>query len=376
MSKRIKVLFVSFSLSCGGAERFTSTLVSHLDRSCFIPALCLFRDDITYPIPNNIPIYHLKKQTPWDIPIAVLRLRHALQIFKPHVVISSIASLSSFTYLAIVKSGIRCNWIIRVGGNPTKGSEGFLGDISKLSLRYCFRRAMRIVTNSEGLSSEVVNCFPETRNHIETILTPTDFDFIDKQAIERVVNCGTGGIPVIISVGSFKKAKRPDIMLESFTQLRKQVKAVLWICGEGPLKSQIETMAKQMGVEPYVKMLGFQKNPYKYMQLADIYLLSSDHEGLPNALIEAQGLGIPAVATRCEYGPDEIVEDGKTGILTEVGNTHEIAAALNMLLKNSKMRKEMGKAAKERARRLFDKAGLTIKWENLIKKVSREQSSN
>lgn len=112
------------------------------------------------------------------------------------------------------------------------------------------------------------------------------------------------------------------------------------------------------------------------MQLADIYLLSSDHEGLPNALIEAQGLGIPAVATRCEYGPDEIVEDGKTGILTEVGNTHEIAAALNMLLKNSKMRKEMGKAAKERARRLFDKAGLTIKWENLIKKVSREQSSN
>ena len=58
---------------------------------------------------------------------------------------------------------------------------------------------------------------------------------------------------------------------------------------------------------------------------ADLLLSTSDFEGLPNALIEAQGLGLPAVATRCPFGPDEIVVDGVTGLLVPVGDAEALA---------------------------------------------------
>jgi len=116
-----------------------------------------------------------------------------------------------------------------------------------------------------------------------------------------------------------------------------------------------------------VKLLGFQENPYALMRRATVFVMTSDHEGLPNALIEAQGLGIPAVSTRCPYGPDEIIEDGKTGILTDVGDSPAIAKAIEELLVNPVHREEMAQAAKKRARELFDKSTQIKAWENILR---------
>jgi glycosyltransferase involved in cell wall biosynthesis len=107
------------------------------------------------------------------------------------------------------------------------------------------------------------------------------------------------------------------------------------------------------------------------MRQAAIYVLSSDYEGLPNALIEAQGLGLPAVATRCPHGPEEIIDDGKTGLLTPVGDARELAEAMVKLLSNEPRRRQMGQAAKLYARRLFDASHLTRGWEQVMLECRR-----
>ncbi len=72
---------------------------------------------------------------------------------------------------------------------------------------------------------------------------------------------------------------------------------------------KLQNLTEQLGLVDLVSFTGFQRDPHSALQRADIFLLTSDYEGSPNALMEAQAMGIPAVACRCEFGPDEIIED-------------------------------------------------------------------
>ena len=81
-------------------------------------------------------------------------------------------------------------------------------------------------------------------------------------------------------------------------------------------------------------MPGFVANPYMYFSKAAAYVLSSDYEGLPTALVEALACGAPAVATNCPSGPSEILQDGKYGILTPVGDAAALADAIGDTIAN------------------------------------------
>jgi glycosyltransferase involved in cell wall biosynthesis len=98
--------------------------------------------------------------------------------------------------------------------------------------------------------------------------------------------------------------------------------------------------------------------------------MTSDHEGLPNALIEAQGLGLPAVSTLCPWGPDEIIEDGATGLLVPVGDVEAFADGILSILSDAPRRRSMGLAAAARSRRLFDCARLTRVFEGLFVRLA------
>jgi glycosyltransferase involved in cell wall biosynthesis len=99
------------------------------------------------------------------------------------------------------------------------------------------------------------------------------------------------------------------------------------------------------------------------MARADLFVLTSDYEGSPNALIEAQGIGVPAVATDCAYGPAEIVDDGETGLLVPPGDDDALAAAVDALLADAPRRAAMGRAARSRARERHDAAAVVRRLE-------------
>jgi glycosyltransferase involved in cell wall biosynthesis len=140
--------------------------------------------------------------------------------------------------------------------------------------------------------------------------------------------------------------------------------------GDGPERARTEALVKQLGLQQSVRLPGFTANPYALMRQAMVYVLSSDYEGLPNALIEAQGMGLPAVSTSCPYGPEEIIKPGRTGILTPVGDAAAMAAGILGLLSEPEHCRKMGQSARENIRKRFDSQIVVRQWEELILSAS------
>jgi glycosyltransferase involved in cell wall biosynthesis len=222
------------------------------------------------------------------------------------------------------------------------------------------------VANSCRLAEHVATRYATSSRDVRAIGNPTDFNRIDRLASDATCGKTDNGHPVIISVGRLSRQKRPDVLLDAFALLRRKMPARLWICGQGPLRGALAKEIASRGLEPCIRLLDFCQNPYRLMRQAAVFVLTSDYEGLPNALIEAQGLGVPAVATRCNYGPDEIVADGETGLLTPVGEPAAIAKAIQWVLADPSRHQVMGRAAATRVRRLYDATDLVRQWEELL----------
>jgi glycosyltransferase involved in cell wall biosynthesis len=340
----------------------TSTIVQHLDRDIVRPSVCLLRNDTSYPLPQDVKVHHLGYRGLSTFFSTASRLRRLINERRPDVVVSTVNANALLTGAALRRSDHRPPWIARIGSSPRHLDRG----LRSLAARKLYRGADRIVVNSKRLADEVAEVYPFLKGRITTILNPCDFDLIDRLASEpsRAMERPPG--PLLIAVGRLTQAKRYDIMLEAFAIVRSKVDATLWVCGEGPLRKPLERQTLQLGLRDSVRWLGFQRNPYGLMRQADVFVLTSEFEGLPNSLIEAQGLGIPAISTNCPTGPNEIIENGTTGSISPVGDIEAIAAAALQILSDDEARRKMVAAARVRSRALFNHPAILSEWQALL----------
>ncbi len=388
---RLRLLIVTHSLGGGGAERFAVTLAGRLDPRLFTPTLATAIDRVDYPPPAGVPVTRLGYRGAGDLPLTVGALRDVIAEARPDLVLSNVLATNCLTgaalaALATVPGAPVPAWVARVGNAPERDPW-----IQGLWARFAYRRAQTVVCNSRGTVGAFERAYPGARGRVESVGNPVDFAALDRLAGElsaaggaadiavgepiesatglRIYRSDKGGGPTLLAVGRLTHQKRPDLMIEALARLRRRPglgAARLVLCGEGPLAGEVQAAARAAGLADAVDLPGFVANPFALMRRADLYLLTSDHEGLPNTLIEAQGLGLPAVATRCPYGPDEIVEDGVTGRLVPTGDAEAIAAACADLLAYPDRLKRMGEAAASRARELYDVSVLVPAWERLL----------
>lgn len=345
---RLQVLFVSNWIGGGGAERFVSNALQHLDASRFDLHLCLFRAVLGYPVPEGVALEVLSPAAafrPWQLPSLVLGLARLIDRQRPDVV------LSAYSYpSAVVGSALRIarhapRWVARVASNPEWHERG----ARRAVMRRLYRRADLVLVNSEGLGRAFAAIYPFAADRIRHQPNPTDFARIDALAGPRPA---PGARPLLVAVGRLRGEKRVDLLLDALARLG-DAGVELVLCGDGPQRAALERRAARLGLAGRVRFLGFDPNPFPWMLRADLFVLASDHEGSPNALIEAQGLGVPAVATDCPFGPAEIVAPGRTGWLVPPGDAGRLAAALAEALRDRARLRAMGAAARERVRERF-----------------------
>jgi len=360
---RKRLLVVSYSLTQGGAERFTSNLLLGLDPARFEPELCLLRHEITYPLPATVPVHALDKTRPWHTGRAILRLRRLIDDRRPDVVLSTIAYVSRITGIALSLSRHRPMWIARIGGNAEKEDRQW----ERAADRWVLRGVHTVAANSTGLARSLARRSPALNGRVIALPNPTRFSEIDRLSEEPPAAVLDPERLNILAVGRLSREKRPDLLLDAFAELRRLgTQAYVFFLGSGPLDQPMRARVRDLGIGQWVHFLGFQQNPYAYLAQASLFALTSDHEGSPNALIEAQGLGVPAVATRCPYGPDEIILDGETGHLVTPGDAGAFARAMHAILADPAKRDAMGRAARARARSLFDRAVAIPQWEAVL----------
>lgn len=328
----VRVLFVSASFGEGGAQRVTSVLTRSLDRSRFAPAVCGFRESRAFDFGGDVPLFRVLTEAelrgrsvgraivgdPRLAATLVRRVRDAIVEFGPEVVVSNIASVAAVMPLVLggFCSGDRPRWVARLGGNPWRN-----GAAGRFVLRRALRSADVVVANSSRLAETVTRRWglpAETaRNPVppgEPIVRP-----------ER----RPGDPPRALAIGRAERVKRYDVMLDAVARVRAGgVPLELTICGDGSGLGALRRGIEDRGLSGAVRALGHVEGPSRLLAEADLFLITSDHEGSPNALLEAQLAGVPAVATACDFGPDEIIDDGVTGRLVPVGDAAALAAAI------------------------------------------------
>jgi glycosyltransferase involved in cell wall biosynthesis len=362
---RIRVLFVSSTLSAGGAERFASTVLAHLDRARFEPSLGLLRPEIEYPLPADVPVESLGKHRPWHIPGAIARLAQRVDRDRPDAVVSVFAHPNLIAGSALAWARHRPAWLARVSLSPALTDPPWLSP----RMRRLYGRADAIVANSLALCREFAARYPGAvaPRHLRNAV---DFERIDALAGEPVAKPPAGRLRVV-AVGRLEPQKRFDLLLDAAARLAPELDLELVVCGDGRERRRLEARARALGLGGRVHLPGFVANPFAWLASADLFASSSDAEGLPNALIEAQGVGLAAVATDCPTGPAEIVAHGETGLLVPIGDAPALAAAMAALLRDPARRLAMGRAARDRARRLHAAPAVTRALEAHLLEITR-----
>lgn len=148
----------------------------------------------------------------------------------------------------------------------------------------------------------------------------------------------------VVSVGRLVASKRFDLLIHAVASLRaKGMPVVLEIYGEGPDGDTLGSLCRKLGLEAHVRFMGFRKDVLADIVDADLFVLCSEYEGMPNALIEALGLGIPSISTDCPIGgPRALIQDGVNGLLIPVGDLGALESAMEHVLLDADLATRLG----------------------------------
>lgn len=174
---------------------------------------------------------------------------------------------------------------------------------------------------------------------------------------------------IICAVGRLDPQKRFDVLIDAFALIKDKIPEYkLIIFGEGDLRNELERKVESLSLTDRIYLPGTNPEAVRIVNRSSVFVLSSDLEGMPNVLIEAMAMGVPCVSTRCEMGPEELIENGVNGILVETGNSKQIAAAILGILNDP----ELSQKLSENSRKLIETHSIekiSERWLEFLKQI-------
>lgn len=230
-------------------------------------------------------------------------------------------------------------------------------------LRMVWRRAAAVVANSRGLR-ELGVAF-EPRVPIRVI--PNGVEVAKFQVDQRDWQPAR-----MLFVGRLVYQKGLDLLLNALADLI-DIPWQLSIVGDGPRKDWLWERAADLGLVGRINFEGWQarESLRQYFREANLFVYPSRHEGMPNALLEAMAGGLPAIATRIA-GNEELVKEGKTGLLIPPDDVEALRNALQNLLSDAALRESMGKAALQRARTKHSWKDISDRYLALLEELAQK----
>lgn len=189
----------------------------------------------------------------------------------------------------------------------------------KLGVKYFYNYSDHIVCVSKKVKSSLASLMNKD-DKISVINNPIEqYGYSKKHEIKKAPF-------YILSIGRLTKVKNYPLLLKSFRHVidHYKIPAELHILGDGEERNNLESLVTELKLSDIVFFHGF-KNPEKYLNKADLFVLTSNTEGFGNVIVEALSVGLPVISTNCPGGPAEILDNGKYGVLVPVGDYMAIA---------------------------------------------------
>jgi glycosyltransferase involved in cell wall biosynthesis len=234
----------------------------------------------------------------------------------------------------------------------------------RLSMALCYRLADVRVGVSAGVVDDLSGLSGISQRSFHTIHNPLiPSDKPSPEAIAMALHRWSAGQGAhILTVGSLKEQKNHPLLLQAFARMALP-DAKLMILGQGKGETALRNLAIELGISDRVILAGFHPDPSAFYAGADLFVLSSDYEGFGNVIVEALSFGLPVVSTDCPSGPAEILENGRWGRLTPVGDAEALARAMEEALSTPVDREALKRRAADfspeiAARKYLDLLGL------------------
>ena len=349
---KMKLLFVISSLVGGGAERVITNIITHLDNKKYEISLALFEKKGSYlsQIPDYVEIYDLKKKNRYSFLKLILHLSRLFREIRPKAVVSFLNYTNIVVLLARFLSGGRFNLVISVRIYLSYATfHTRLSRIRYLLYKFLFNYADFIVAPSIDIKRDLEKKFNIIKRKIKIIYNPIDLKKIMKLKEEEIKELTIKKKPFLLTAGRLTKQKGYPYLLRAYSRIYKEIDEKFVILGTGKDHEKLKSLVNELGIREHVFFLGFQKNPYKFMNRASIFVLSSLWEGFPNVILEAMACGVPVISTDCPSGPREIITNGKNGILVPPADEKALAEAMLNLLINKNLRKHFSIEGKKKA---------------------------
>lgn len=325
--KRKKVCIAIHSLAHAGAERVAASWANYLvTQGHDVSVIVYANSDDTYVLNDDVNIVPISSAKEEYFSMSAIKklfcIRKVVKKERPQILISFLPKMQITMMLATF--GMRIKRIETVRNNPwidkDVGKKRFLWNL-------CFHKGDRIIvqTNEQSLYfSENV------RKKCIVISNPISKEFYD---IQKVYN--DDKIKKFVAVARLNTQKNYPMMIQAFSQVvHTHPEITLDIYGNGTSEAQqeMEKLICSLGMENNIHLCGWRKDIASLLPQYDAFLMSSNYEGMPNALAEAMATGLVCLSTDCRTGPKDMIDHGKCGFLAKTGDADSFAKEIKEIV--------------------------------------------
>jgi N-acetyl-alpha-D-glucosaminyl L-malate synthase BshA len=311
--------------------------------------------------------YPLFEYPPYDLALAVrmheVVLSHGLEILHCHYAIPHATSAwIAREMLRQQKRDVKVITTLHGTDITIVGQDPSFNAITKFSIE----KSDRLTAVSEYLRKETYNAFGCTACDVKVIHNFIDPELYNRERYPSAKSQFGNEQPIFMHISNFRRVKRVRDIIGIFARVNAEIPSKLVMIGDGPERVAAEEESRQLGVEPSVSFLGKIENVAPLLAAADIFLLPSDTESFGLGALEALASGVPVICTRVG-GLPEVVRDGETGFLCEVGDVDGMARGALSLLRDRDRWDRMSHLGAEDARTRFSEDEVVSQYEQMYK---------
>lgn len=360
MQKKQSIYFYINNLNKGGAERAIIQLAIGLSKQNYeTTIITTFRGDNEYDFPNNVNRITLldKQDTGNRIKrnlVLIYKLRKILKKQHPDFLISFMVEANFRAIVATI--GLKTKCIVSVRNDPEKEYAGKLG-------KFIGNYIMPIADGCVFQTKEAQEWFPKTlQEKSKIIYNAVQDEFFN---LQRNVEENT-----VVTCGRLEEQKNHKMLIEAFEiVVKKCTDAKLFIYGEGSLRNELQNIIYEKGLSNNIKLCGNINDIPGVLRRAEIFVLSSDYEGMPNALMEALAVGVPSISTDCPCGgPRTLINDKESGVLVATGSYTDLSSSIINLLQDKKLQDKYSKESKKNANQ-YKSINVLNSWKEYLERL-------
>jgi N-acetyl-alpha-D-glucosaminyl L-malate synthase BshA len=237
-------------------------------------------------------------------------------------------------------------------------------------ITFAINESDAVTSVSESLKQDTYKFF-NVKREIEVIPNFVDIDLYGKakNALSKF-NYNTGDKKVLLHISNFRPVKRVEDVVRIFDKIRKEIPVKLLLVGDGPERSKIEAMCRELGGCDEIQFLGKMKATEQALAMADLFILPSETESFGLSALEAMAASVPVISTNTG-GLPEVNINGVSGYLSKVGDVDDMAKNAISILKDKKTHDTFRKNALKRAKE-FELSKILPLYENLYERVLKK----